>query len=405
MPTRSSTLRATFTFRVRILGGGYAPPDARQIWREIELTGGQTLADLGAMIPSAFGFSDDHLWAFFLSGKAWDRTTEYARALPEDAIDGRRARAASGLRIRDAPTAKEFLFLFDYGDEWHFDVRLVRTGKAAVPGPRFPRVVASHGQAPAQYPDLEDIEDDWDDPDDEDAFLAQWEQVEAQAVELLRAALPPEARPTMPVRELTQAARRLRAGLVESDPAFDTIRRAADLVPPLPTGDVELWLTATGALVAMREESGLDPELEAAVMALELADWVGAVLGLVRGGVGASADPAALVEAINACPEVEGAVDPDDADLVELAFEVVLPTWQATGVLDADRRLTALGAWGLPVALARAWGGSLDGCQDQPSGALPCPEILKLNAPAVNLDGLSRVLPPDGGCGRLMGGP
>jgi hypothetical protein len=52
-------------------------------------------------------------------------------------------------------------------------------------------------------------------------------------------------------------------------------------------------------------------------------------------------------------------VDPDDADLVELAFEVVLPTWAAVGAVDADRRLTELGAWGLPRALARAWGSDL----------------------------------------------
>jgi hypothetical protein len=87
--------------------------------------------------------------------------------------------------------------------------------------------------------------------------------------------------------------------------------------------------------------------------------WVGAVVGLVRGGVGASADPAALVAAIDACPEVDGTVDPDDADLVELAFEVVVPSWEAVGAVDADRRLTELGAWGLPRALARAWGGDL----------------------------------------------
>jgi hypothetical protein len=57
---------------------------------------------------------------------------------------------------------------------------------------------------------------------------------------------------------------------------------------------------------------------------------------------------------------VDGTVNPDDADLVELAFEVVLSTWDAVGAVDADRRLTALGAWGLPWALARAWGGDLN---------------------------------------------
>jgi hypothetical protein len=38
----------------------------------------------------------------------------------------------------------------------------------------------------------------------------------------------------------------------------------------------------------------------------------------------------------------------------------VVPTWEAVGAVDADRRLTALGAWGLPRALARAWGSDFD---------------------------------------------
>jgi hypothetical protein len=58
---------------------------------------------------------------------------------------------------------------------------------------------------------------------------------------------------------------------------------------------------------------------------------------------------------------VDGTVDPDDADLVELAFEVVLPTWEAVGAVDSGRRLTVLGCLGAaPGALARAWNSDLD---------------------------------------------
>jgi hypothetical protein len=356
-PTGSSVTPATYTFRVRILGGVYAPPDGRQIWRELELTGNQTLGDLGEAIPLAFGFDDPHLWSFFLSGKPWDDATEYARSPSPDPTGGRRARAADRLRIRDAPAGKEFLFLFDYGDEWHFGVRLVRTRKAPEPDAQYPRVVASRGQAPPQYPP---VEDDWDEqPEDDEEFLAQWEKAEAEAVEVLRQALPAPTLAQVPAEELTAACQRLRTGLHRHDPAINTTRQAAGLDPPLPADDAELWLAAAGALIAMRESSGLDPELEASVMTLELADWLGAVIGLVRGGVGASAEPAALVAAINDCPEVDGTVDPDDADLVELAFEVVVPSWEAVGAVDADRRLTALGVWGLPRALARAWGSDL----------------------------------------------
>lgn len=55
---------------------------------------------------------------------------------------------------------KEFLFLFDYGDAWHFRVKLVRTRDAIDPGAVYPRVVARQGEAPPQYADENDEEDD-----------------------------------------------------------------------------------------------------------------------------------------------------------------------------------------------------------------------------------------------------
>jgi hypothetical protein len=160
MPRARATAPTSYTctFRVRIIGGFYAPPDARSIWRELELRADQTMADLGESIPPAFGFDDDHLWSFFLSGKPWDRASEYARIAGDDLLEAGRKRLASRLRARDAPAGREFLFLFDYGDEWHFGVKLARTGEIE-PGAAYPRVVARHGDAPPQYPGLED---DWD---------------------------------------------------------------------------------------------------------------------------------------------------------------------------------------------------------------------------------------------------
>ena len=154
-----------YTFRVRILRGFYAPEHARDLWREIEIAANQTLGALGEAIPLAFGFDDPHLWAFFLSGKLWDRATEYALDSTPDIFDGSRPRAARRARIREVPLPgaagkKEFLFLFDYGDQWHFGVKLVRTSETVAPGAQYPRVIASRGDAPPQYPQLD--EDDWD---------------------------------------------------------------------------------------------------------------------------------------------------------------------------------------------------------------------------------------------------
>ena len=171
MPRPRSTLKPpTYTFRVRILGGGYAPPNAPQIWREIELASTQTLADLGEAIPEAFDFDDPHLWAFFLSGKPWDERTEYARDPEPNLLGGRRPKSADRLPIREVP-GKEFLYIFDFGDEWHFGVKLARTSDRPEPGARYPRVVARHGESPPQYPDLEDEDDDEEDEESTETQL------------------------------------------------------------------------------------------------------------------------------------------------------------------------------------------------------------------------------------------
>lgn len=157
-----------YTFRVRILEGVYAPVEARSAWREIEVAANQTLANLGEAIPLAFGFEDPHLWSFFLSGQPWDRASEYALVSEPDPLGGPRPRAARRIAIRDVPLPgaagkEEFLFLFDYGDEWLFGVQLVRQSPTVEPGVRYPRVAAQAGEAPPQYPDLEDeAEDDED---------------------------------------------------------------------------------------------------------------------------------------------------------------------------------------------------------------------------------------------------
>ena len=45
-------------------------------------------------------------------------------------------------------------FLFDYGDDWLFKIQLISVGQRAAKQ-RYPRVVASKGMAPEQYPALE----------------------------------------------------------------------------------------------------------------------------------------------------------------------------------------------------------------------------------------------------------
>ena len=154
--SQAATAPATYTFRVRILGGFYAPRGARRIWRDLELTADQTLGDLGDAIPLAFGFDDPHLWSFFFSGKPWDRGSEYA-LLADDPF-GDPKQAAHSLPISKTPVDREFLFLFDYGYEWHFGVERIATSQSTRPGTRYPWLAATHGDAPPQNPEIDEDE-------------------------------------------------------------------------------------------------------------------------------------------------------------------------------------------------------------------------------------------------------
>jgi hypothetical protein len=57
------------------------------------------------------------------------------------------------------------MFLVDYGDEWLFRAEVIGFGETAARC-RYPKIVASVGEAPEQYPDWGDDEDD--DGEDED---------------------------------------------------------------------------------------------------------------------------------------------------------------------------------------------------------------------------------------------
>ena len=115
------------------------------VWQLIEIAEDQTLDDLHYAILGAVNFDSDHLYSFFMSGRAWDNATEYASPYGEGP-------SAAQVKIGDLPLRmkQKFLYLFDYGDEHCFDVQLVGINPEAPKG-RYPKIVEKHGKAPSQY--------------------------------------------------------------------------------------------------------------------------------------------------------------------------------------------------------------------------------------------------------------
>jgi hypothetical protein len=193
---------------------------------------------------------------------------------------------------------------------------------------------------------------------DADEFLQEWQEADRAAVGLLREALPGVVGASAPAQLLQEAVGQIRADL--ADWPYRHLGAAAGWGKQPPADDRDLWIQAAGGLIAMNGESGLGSHEESSLMALQHADWAGAVIGLVRAGVGARAWAEDLFTLADKCPEIEGSYDTEDREPIEFAFGLIVPVWEAVGALDEHRRLTPLGYWGLPRALAWAWDGSLD---------------------------------------------
>ena len=125
--------------------------DFPKVWRDIEIADDQTLEDLHLIIQEAFEWDDDHLYSFFMSGKAWDGRTEIGAPWAETDQHTHQVEIGS----LDLQPARKFLYLFDYGDGHEFDVEVMAVNSAA-PSGAYPRIVGEKGKAPPQYPDFDE---------------------------------------------------------------------------------------------------------------------------------------------------------------------------------------------------------------------------------------------------------
>lgn len=127
---------------------------SRGLYRTFEIEASGTLYSLASAIVDAFGFDFDHAFGFYsrLTGPyngspvSYELFTDMGEPMGNAGSVERTRAADAFVKPRD-----KMRFLFDYGDEWQFQIafdgRRPRTPRA-----KLPRVVASAGKAPEQYP-------------------------------------------------------------------------------------------------------------------------------------------------------------------------------------------------------------------------------------------------------------
>ena len=139
---------STHIFRVRL---------RPRVYREIEIPSEKSLYDLAAAIVQAFDFDFDHAFGFFSKPgyHVFDSPVRYE--LFADLEGGSEAGSVKRTKVAQAFPAvgAKMQFLFDYGDDWRFQVEVIGLGQR-VPKARYPKLLKAVGKAPPQYPTEED---------------------------------------------------------------------------------------------------------------------------------------------------------------------------------------------------------------------------------------------------------
>ena len=128
-----------------------------QAWKAtLEIGESATLEDLHQAIQKAVDFDDDHLYEFYIART--DSSRERIRF--DDENKGLYKFTLNS--IFPLEEGKKCFYLFDYGDNWLFQITASRKKPfPPVADIKYPRVIAESGTKPEQYPD-------WDDDEDED---------------------------------------------------------------------------------------------------------------------------------------------------------------------------------------------------------------------------------------------
>ncbi len=134
-------------------------------YRHIRISNQALLSTLSEAILDAFEFDDDHAHAFFMDNRAFSRyDCYYVREIEDDHPKTDEVSLEdTGIQI-----GQKFKYVFDFGDEWTFQCRVLKELDEIT---KHPEVIRSRGEAPEQYPDWEDdwdADDDWEDDWDED---------------------------------------------------------------------------------------------------------------------------------------------------------------------------------------------------------------------------------------------
>ena len=143
----------TIKLNVACIGGVYWKEECIRV---IAMDDSASLWDLHEMIQDAVSFDRDHLFAFYVAnnGSPWAKRTWMA---PAEADWEEKADVYANTQLKGIwPLGRKKLYYwFDFGDDWVFEIRKLRSAKADALIDT-PQILERIGPNPEQYPDWEE---------------------------------------------------------------------------------------------------------------------------------------------------------------------------------------------------------------------------------------------------------
>jgi len=110
------------------------------------MSANHTLNELYNYIQDAFAFDNDHMYSFFMDGRAWSHNRFTCPMDDEGPYAYEVMSGEIGLYKK-----QRILYLFNFGDEWRFDVEVFDTEDSNIKLLR-PQITERKGKPPEQYP-------------------------------------------------------------------------------------------------------------------------------------------------------------------------------------------------------------------------------------------------------------
>ena len=171
-------------------------------YRHIQISKSATLYKLHKAIISAFDFEDDHAHAFFMDNHYWSGNAAFFSMKMHG--DERLTKSCK-LEKLNLSKGSQFKYLFDFGDEWRFQCKVLRELEDTVD---IPCVILSVGESPEQYPEWDEEECDEGD-DDENPEELLMEDLSEEQINALYDMLPFSDKEIALLRKYMEAAARL----------------------------------------------------------------------------------------------------------------------------------------------------------------------------------------------------